>query len=153
MLTAAEYAAQHVPALLPTLDAAVPLKILDLQGYDSYSLTVLAKQAVEQVAAHGDALMYRSERGATAEAMKHLIRGLAALAYCPGGVGFAGRHWCATDRGCAAWPPELCPRHRGAPPPAYEPSPSDPEPARQLVETVQLPLFDVGEVADAHPGR
>lgn len=137
---AAEYAAQHVPALLPTLDAAVPLKILDLAHCSAHDLTVLAMQAVEQIAAHGDALMYRSQPGATAEAMKHLIRGLAVLAYCPGGVTFAGRHWCATDQGCIR--PELCSRHRGVAPPDPEPAAPVAGQARRPVETVQLPLFD-----------
>lgn len=136
---AAEYAAEHVPALLPTLDFAVPLKILDLEHCSTHDLAVLTKQAVEQVAAHGDALMYRSERGAAAEAMKHLIRGLAALAYCPGGVTFAGRHWCATDQGCIR--PELCSRHRGEAPPDPEPQPPS-EPQPRPLETVQLSPFD-----------
>lgn len=49
------------------------------------------------VAAHGDALLYKSRAGATAEAFIHLAEGLAIAAFVPGGVDFAGMHFEYTD--------------------------------------------------------
>lgn len=55
----------------------------------------LAREWGQVIAEHGDDLMYRSKRkGATASAFTGFIRGLAACAFAPGGVTWAGRHWC-----------------------------------------------------------
>lgn len=51
-----------------------------------------AAAASSQVAAHGDDLQYGGRHCAATFA--HLAKGLAALAYQPGGVTFAGAHWC-----------------------------------------------------------
>lgn len=80
------------------LSAAVPLRMLELAKLDPVTrervIARWAADAVEPVASRGDILMYRSKtRGATAEVFNHLAKGLAALAWSPGGVTFQGQHW------------------------------------------------------------
>jgi hypothetical protein len=86
-------------ALLIGLDAAVPLRMLDLgrMCVDRRRATAKAwaAEAADVIACKGDVLQYGSKRrGEAADAFNHLARGLAALAQSPGGVLFAGRHWC-----------------------------------------------------------
>lgn len=103
--------------LLITLDAAVPLWLAELRSMTPIQraehVRTWAAEAAEVVASHGDTLMFRTRShklravqlgpasrrkpGAevsTAATFNALARGLAALAMSPGGVLFAGRHWC-----------------------------------------------------------
>lgn len=53
------------------------------------------------VQAHGDGVRFGSARnGDVAHVFGALARSLATLAHTPGGVTFAGRHWCANHRLC-----------------------------------------------------
>lgn len=86
------------PALLPALQAAVPMWIDLLRATDPWQRVALAKEDAAEVAAHGDVLMYRGgKRGDTARVFNALARGLAIAAYQPGGVTFAGLRWDADD--------------------------------------------------------
>jgi hypothetical protein len=84
------------------LSAAVPLRIMELRRMEPAArqlrITEWAALAVDVVASQGDVIQYRSKtKGATANAFNHLALGLAALAWQPGGVTFAGQHWQAID--------------------------------------------------------
>lgn len=104
--------------LVETLRLAVPLRIAELlrmtevQRVDT--IRFWAAEACEVVASNGDNLMFRTkpwrlkgsqlakgsrrkpgDEVSTADTFNHLAAGLAALAMCPGGVLFAGVHWCA----------------------------------------------------------
>jgi hypothetical protein len=80
------------PILVITLLAAVPLQIDELSTWDSGSRQRLAHAFAYVVATHGDDLMYGGKH--CAPAFRALARGLACLAYLPGGITFAGHHWC-----------------------------------------------------------
>ena len=84
--------------LTTTLQFAVPLRIaelLELHGETRIRQAYLwAKTAVDEVACRGDVLQYGGKRGEAAAVFNHLARALAALAMSPGGVTFAGCHWC-----------------------------------------------------------
>jgi hypothetical protein len=92
--------------MLMSLQLAVPLwiaELLDLDDEDrAFKIEAWRRDALMPIAERGDLLMYgagqsRSERGQTGQTFNHLARGLAALAFHPGGVRFAGRHWCAIE--------------------------------------------------------
>lgn len=95
--------------LTATLSIAVPLRIHELQQLDGETRTrqarVWADAAGDAVAHQGDILQYGGTRGEAAGVFNHLARGLAALACAPGGVVFAGMHWCIEHPigiGCAS---------------------------------------------------
>lgn len=84
--------------------AAVPLRMIQLRGMGAREReqTVArwaAADAVEPIASRGDALQYGGRKGQAADVFNHLARGLAALAQAPGGVLFAGVHWCVEHSG------------------------------------------------------
>jgi hypothetical protein len=82
--------------LLLSLQVAVPLRIRELVGSrirHAY-MQQWADQACDEIAAHGDILQFGGKRGEVADVFNHLARGLAVLALLPGGVAFAGTHWC-----------------------------------------------------------
>lgn len=104
-------------ALTETLTIAVPLWMAQLHALSPQSrqrrIDSWAADAAEVVAYHGDLLVFRTEprqlresqitpesrrrpgtEVSTTETCNHLARGLAALAYSPGGVSFGGLHWC-----------------------------------------------------------
>lgn len=93
--------------LLSALDAAVPLWMLELDRMTpeirELDRQVWARRSADAIAAHGDVLQYGSRRkGETAKVFNALAQGLAAAAYQPGGVTFAGRHWCTDHAECQA---------------------------------------------------
>lgn len=86
-------------ALTIALSAAVPLwmrQLLDLPAsLRGEKALAWAHEAGGAVAYGGDILQYRgAKKGDTAKVFNHAARGLAALAISPGGVLFAGVHWC-----------------------------------------------------------
>ena len=77
-----------------SLLAAVPLWIekFKLKGWPE--LLEIAKVEGQVVAEKGDIIQYRSKKkGETAAAFNSLARGLAVLAFFPGGVKFSGLHF------------------------------------------------------------
>ncbi len=92
------------PVLVETLCLAVPLWIRELLRLRGETRTVQAQQwarrAADSVASKGDILQYGSKKcGTVADVFNDLARGLAALALSPGGVLFAGTHWCVEHPG------------------------------------------------------
>jgi hypothetical protein len=90
--------------LLPmTLQLAVPMGIRKLQQLDADQFEATREAWAENAkpgdlaGAFSEAVLYRVE-GETAPAFAHLARALAALAFTPGGVRFAGLHWEAHHR-------------------------------------------------------
>ena len=62
-----------------------------------------AHDCSEYISSHGDAIIYRSYvHGETAAAFNHLARGLACMAYLPGGVTYHGTHFCTDHPACEA---------------------------------------------------
>jgi hypothetical protein len=89
--------------LTATLQVAVPLEIIRLRILDDDQRQWIARTAAQEIASHGDDILFKSKRaGDTARAFNHLATGLAALAYQPGGVTFAGLHWCPDHTQCEA---------------------------------------------------
>lgn len=85
--------------ILASLEAAVPLRIAELLGKSpairGRMAAAWAANAVDEIASRGDVLQYGGgKRGEAAEVFGHLARALAAGAMVPGGVTFAGLHWC-----------------------------------------------------------
>ena len=118
-------------ALVEGLAAAVPLRLMELADLTpsdrDRKIQAWASEASTEVASRGDTLMYGSKKsGGAAKVFNALARGLAAGAWCPGGVTFAGRHWCAAE--C------LCPAGR-----RREPSATPTPPTRRPVVDTHLP--------------
>lgn len=89
-----------------TLEAAVPLRVLELRHASDGERARLASEASAQIAEHGDVILYRSpRRGDTATAVGWLITGLACAAHQPGGVRFRNLGWCAAHL-AHRWAPE-----------------------------------------------
>jgi hypothetical protein len=83
----------HKHPALGLLEVAVPLRIADLRTYSEDARMAMAREAGQYIASRGDDLMFRSKKGKSAEAFNQLATGLAALAFSPGGVTFAGMKW------------------------------------------------------------
>jgi hypothetical protein len=77
--------------MLISLEAAVPLWIERLRHVPADLLRERASHLADVVAEKGDVLQYGGK--GCAEAFNAVAEGLAALAYCPGGVTFCGLHW------------------------------------------------------------
>lgn len=87
--------------LLDTLALAVPLQIRELARLTHDQRAETAERCAQVVAEHGDDLMFGSRRkGETAHVFNALATGLALAAYQPGGVTFAGQHWCTDHARC-----------------------------------------------------
>lgn len=77
------------PLLRIALEAAVPLWIAQIrsEAWPFAEIQRVAKEAAQVVAAKGDVILFKSaKRGETAAAFNALARGIACLAFVPGGV-------------------------------------------------------------------
>lgn len=98
--------------MLAALQAAVPLRIAELRAETDEHRVGIARESAELVASHGDDLLFGGpRRGDTARVFNAIALGLAVCAYQPGGVDFAGSHWCVD-------PHPHCPRGNEGPEPA-----------------------------------
>ncbi len=94
MSSYAAHIAEKNPALLITLDLAVPMHMHEVRRWSAERMVAEARRCADEVAARGDVLQFGgSHEGEAATAFNALARGLAIAAYAPGGVDFAGRHW------------------------------------------------------------
>lgn len=87
-----------------SLQLAVPMAVVELSRVTDDERLALAREHGQYIAEHGDDILYRGVH--TREAFAALAKGLAALAYQPGGVLFLGEHWCTEEHeGCPhrAW--------------------------------------------------
>lgn len=75
------------------LEAAVPLRIWELQDKSWEELQPLAKKASQVIAERGDYIMFRGKKGRSAEAVNELVTALAIGSFVPGGVKFLGLHF------------------------------------------------------------
>jgi hypothetical protein len=98
------------PVLIETLRLAVPLWMDQLhhlhQSARDRKIRTWAADAADAVAHRGDTLQFGGKKGEAAQVFNHLARGLAAAAHQPGGITFAGEHWCTDHAACedaAAW--------------------------------------------------
>jgi hypothetical protein len=95
-------AADH--SLLPTaLAFAVPLHIMQIRTWSDGRRSAARAEDAQTIASHGDDLQFGGKH--CAATFNALARGLAQLADAPGGVTFAGLHWCTS-------PHEECPNRR-----------------------------------------
>lgn len=85
----------RVSALLElALSAAVPLWIEEFRHIPIETLLIQAREAGQVVAEKGDIIQFKSEKkGESAKAFNALARGLAIMAFVPGGVKFLGLHF------------------------------------------------------------
>jgi hypothetical protein len=69
------------------------LDLIEQGGIKDYHIKE-ARRSVDILASEGDALLYHSKKkGQTARVFYALCRGLAIMAFCPGGVKFMGLHF------------------------------------------------------------
>ncbi|MEV7805055.1 hypothetical protein AB0O28_19100 [Microbispora sp. NPDC088329] len=80
------------------LQAAVPLEVMALAGATDEQRRTAAAGASRTIGEHGDQLMFGGRRAA--DAFAAVARGLAVLAYQPGGVTFHGLHFCTDHAAC-----------------------------------------------------
>ncbi|MFK0244563.1 hypothetical protein ACIQUM_07680 [Amycolatopsis azurea] len=80
----------------PALEAALPVGVLvalgEIERLSEAQRQKQASEAASMIAAHADDLMFRGKY--TRQAFAAVSRALAILAFQPGGVTFAGLHWC-----------------------------------------------------------
>lgn len=97
--------------LLDALEVAVPVALHTMRGWSEAERRCAAEEAGDLVSEDGDHLLYGGPHCRTTFAA--FARALAALAHAPGGVTFAGRHWCVRPdhSGC----PKEHPRERQDP--------------------------------------
>jgi hypothetical protein len=153
----------HAHPELGLLEVAVPMWIDRLRHSTAEQRQAIGQRCGQHIASHGDDLMFRGKRGSSAEAFNALAEGLAALAYCPGGVSFASMHFCTaacctchdtgtvyvgrcTCGGLVNGPPgvyhdrdcgmEVCPKGCEIPPAAL---PEPDQSKRRTTENVELP--------------
>lgn len=86
--------------LMETLALAVPWRIWELQDRTPEQRVAIARRCKQEVASHGDTLMFGGKKGEAARVFNALAEGLAVAAYQPGGVTFAGQHWCTDHEAC-----------------------------------------------------
>lgn len=74
-----------------SLQAAVPLRILDVRDWGHERRGRAAAECSRVIAEHGDDLMFGGRHAA--DAFNKLALGLACAAYVPGGITFLDDHW------------------------------------------------------------
>lgn len=79
-----------------SLAAAVPLWIIQLQEYSWDEKMRIAKESEEALRRLGEAILFRTRPGESAEAFNALAKGIAVMAFCPGGVTCFGQTWDAS---------------------------------------------------------
>lgn len=85
---------QQESLLKISLSAAVPLWVNELKNRDWSFLIERAKICSQEVAEHGDNLLFRSKKkGESATAFNRFAEGLAILSMAPGGVKIFGLHF------------------------------------------------------------
>ncbi|MCT2588254.1 hypothetical protein [Actinophytocola gossypii] len=84
----------------PLLEAMLPVAVLtaldEVSHFTDTERQRLAADASTTIASHGDDLMFGGKH--CRPAFTALARALAVLAHQPGGVTFAGLHWCVGSR-------------------------------------------------------
>lgn len=95
--------------LMVTLECAVPLHIFELQRLPWEVVERIAKECGQTVAEKGDVIQFY-EKGKTGPAFNALARGLACLAFAPGGVRYNGARWKAKHPDCPRCDHERCER-------------------------------------------
>ena len=99
-MSSAKIGPEH-QTLMRFLDFAVPVEMLQLRAEPSVVLQAMIHDIPRDFAGRGDNAMFLTKR--TAETTSHLVRALACLALLhPGGVDFAGCHWCRDHTECHA---------------------------------------------------
>ncbi|MBO0813859.1 MAG: hypothetical protein J2P30_01695 [Actinobacteria bacterium] len=83
------------------LQVTVPMWIAELRTYREEDRLAIGRRDGDFVAEHGDDVLYRGhKRGDSAKAFTAVARGLAVLAFQPGGVTAFGGHWCTDHEVC-----------------------------------------------------
>lgn len=74
-----------------TLEFMVPLQILEYQKSGTLPSQEEIQKIAQTIGEHGDALMFRTKH--TTETLSAMVRGVAAMAFCPGGVTTFSSHF------------------------------------------------------------
>ena len=80
------------------MELLVPMRIREIAGWSESARIRAGRACSDPIAAHGDDLQYGGRHHR--DALSALVTGLAVIAYQPGGVDFAGRHWCVDHTAC-----------------------------------------------------
>lgn len=78
-------------ALVPALEAAVPLHMLDVGAWTPEQRIAYCYEHAQDIASRSDVLMFGGKKGEAAQLFNVLARALACLAFQPGGVRLALR--------------------------------------------------------------
>jgi hypothetical protein len=118
------------------LAALVPLAIAELEGSTFEQRRTYLAGAADIIASRADQMMFHDPRkaraGSSPGVLPALVRGVAVLAYQPGGVTVFGLHFCVHHEECVA-ADAFAAEHADVPLPT--------PPAGRLIETVELPPF------------
>ena len=87
---------------LGLLAVAVPLYVMEVRAWTEKQRLAAARECGQYIASHGDDLMFKSKKGKPAAAFNKLAMGLACAAFQPGGITFAGLHFCVNHDECKA---------------------------------------------------
>jgi len=90
-------------AFVESLAFFVPMWIYEIRGLTDEQRVARARRCSAIVAERGDVLQFSGGKpGKATEVFNALAEGLACAAYQPGGITFAGRHWCTDHAACIA---------------------------------------------------
>lgn len=81
--------------LVLTLDVAVPIAIEEVRAWSPEQRVAYCHAHAQDIASRSDVLMFGGKKGEAAALFGVLARSLACMAFQPGGVKFARRHWIA----------------------------------------------------------
>lgn len=89
--------------LLTVLELAVPMWIERHTRTDPGNAAEVGSTLADIIASQGDVFQGgKGKKGETAKVFNAVASGLGLLARQPGGVTFAGRHWCTDHAACTA---------------------------------------------------
>lgn len=81
------------PLLRGMLELAVPMWMDRMRPLGTAERELMRTSALDVVAHRADTFMYPGKKGQAAEGFNAIAKGLALLAFCPGGVTFLGLHF------------------------------------------------------------
>lgn len=84
-------------ALLPALQLAVPLQIEAVRGWTVEARHAFCHEHAQTIASRSDVLLFGGKRGEAAELFNIVARGLACMAFQPGGVRLGDVTWTASE--------------------------------------------------------
>lgn len=84
--------------LADTLEIAVPMWVERVRYMSFEDRQRRAAECNDIIQENGEAILYRTKKGKSAESFNRLAEGIAILSLQPGGVKCFGRHWDNSDK-------------------------------------------------------